>query len=42
LLLSKYTGPDPEVNAGSGIVQGLDFGTPPHPKSVLFGIDVTF
>jgi TonB-linked SusC/RagA family outer membrane protein len=42
LLLSKYTGPDPEVNAGSGIVQGLDFGTPPHPRTVLFGIDLTF
>ncbi|MDR2816233.1 MAG: SusC/RagA family TonB-linked outer membrane protein [Proteiniphilum sp.] len=42
LLLTKYTGPDPEVNAGSGIVQGLDFGTPPHPKTVLFGIDITF
>ncbi|OAV68558.1 Outer membrane cobalamin receptor protein, SusC/RagA family [Bacteroidales bacterium Barb6] len=42
LLLTNYTGPDPEVNAGSGIVQGLDFGTPPHPKTVLFGIDVTF
>ncbi|OAV68903.1 Outer membrane cobalamin receptor protein, SusC/RagA family [Bacteroidales bacterium Barb4] len=42
LLLTDYTGPDPEVNAGSGIVQGLDFGTPPHPKTVLFGIDVTF
>ncbi|MDR3126915.1 MAG: SusC/RagA family TonB-linked outer membrane protein, partial [Tannerellaceae bacterium] len=42
LLLSKYTGPDPEINAGSGIVQGLDFGTPPHPRSVLFGIEVSF
>ncbi|MDR0866237.1 MAG: SusC/RagA family TonB-linked outer membrane protein [Candidatus Symbiothrix sp.] len=42
LLLTKYTGPDPEVNAGSGIVQGLDFGTPPHPKTVIFGIDLTF
>lgn len=42
LLFSKYTGPDPEVNAGDGIVQGLDFGTPPHPTTVLFGIDVTF
>jgi TonB-linked SusC/RagA family outer membrane protein len=42
LLLTGYTGPDPEVNAGSGIVQGLDFGTPPHPQTVLFGIDITF
>ena len=42
LLLTKYTGPDPEVNAGSGIVQGLDFGTPPHPKTLLFGINILF
>jgi TonB-linked SusC/RagA family outer membrane protein len=41
LLFTKYTGPDPEVNAGSGIVQGLDFGTPPHPRTFLFGIDLT-
>jgi TonB-linked SusC/RagA family outer membrane protein len=42
LLLTKYTGPDPEVNSGSGIVQGLDFGVPPHPKSALFGVEVSF
>ncbi|WP_080902568.1 TonB-dependent receptor [Parabacteroides sp. Marseille-P3160] len=42
LLISDYTGPDPEVNAGSGIVQGLDFGTPPQPKTILLGLDVTF
>ncbi|MDR0710827.1 MAG: SusC/RagA family TonB-linked outer membrane protein, partial [Prevotellaceae bacterium] len=42
LLLTKYTGPDPEVNAGSGIVQGLDFGTPPHPKTILLGVNIAF
>jgi TonB-linked SusC/RagA family outer membrane protein len=41
LLLTKYTGPDPEINSGSGIVQGLDFGTPPHPRTVLFGINIS-
>jgi hypothetical protein len=42
LLITNYSGPDPEVNAGSGIVQGLDFGTPPQPKTILFGVDLTF
>ena len=42
LLLTKYTGPDPEVNAGGGIVQGLDFGVPPHPKTILFGVNILF
>jgi len=42
LLLTKYSGPDPEVNSGSGIVQGLDFGTTPQPQTILFGLDVTF
>jgi TonB-linked SusC/RagA family outer membrane protein len=41
LLLTKYSGPDPEVNSGSGIVQGLDFGTTPQPRTILFGIDIT-
>lgn len=42
LLITNYSGPDPEVNAGSGIVQGLDFGTPPQPRTILFGVDLTF
>jgi hypothetical protein len=45
LLLTKYTGPDPEVNVGpdrpNGLVQGLDFGTPPQPVSVVVGINLT-
>jgi TonB-linked SusC/RagA family outer membrane protein len=43
-LLTKYTGPDPEisVNQGnSGNAPGLDQGTPPQPGSVQVGINVT-
>ena len=43
-LLTKYTGPDPEisVNQGnSGNAPGLDQGTPPQPRSVQVGINVT-
>jgi len=44
--ITKYTGPDPEVNVGAdesgGLVQGLDFGTPPQPVSVVVGINLTF
>jgi TonB-linked SusC/RagA family outer membrane protein len=45
LFFTKYTGPDPDANIGgketNGLVQGLDFGTPPQPKSILFGLNVT-
>lgn len=45
LLLTSYSGPDPEVNVGpdrpNGLVQGMDFGTPPQPVSVVFGVNVT-
>ncbi|MDR2963511.1 MAG: TonB-dependent receptor [Bacteroidales bacterium] len=44
-LWSKYSGPDPEVNIDSdsrGLVQGLDFGTPPQPRSFVAGINLTF
>ncbi|MFY0255692.1 SusC/RagA family TonB-linked outer membrane protein [Chitinophaga sp. 30R24] len=41
-LLTKYTGPDPEANVtGIQTVQGLDLGTPPQPRSVQFGLNVT-
>jgi TonB-linked SusC/RagA family outer membrane protein len=44
--LTKYPGPDPEVNVAAdsrnGLVQGLDFGTPPQPVSVVFGINLSF
>jgi hypothetical protein len=43
LLFSKYTGPDPEVSLDSSdLVQGLDFGTPPQPRSIVGGINITF
>jgi TonB-linked SusC/RagA family outer membrane protein len=46
-LLTKYTGPDPDANIGQspgtyGLVQGLDFGTPPAPRSFLLGVNLTF
>jgi TonB-linked SusC/RagA family outer membrane protein len=45
LLLSNYTGPDPEVSLdrdSRSLVQGLDFGTPPQPRSIVGGINLTF
>ena len=42
-LLTKYTGPDPEisVNQGnSGNAPGLDQGTPPQPRSLQVGINI--
>ena len=42
LLLTKYTGPDPEANVTSiQTIQGLDLGTPPQPRSVQFGLNIT-
>ncbi len=45
LTLTKYSGPDPEVNVGAGdaraLVQGMDFGTPPQPISVSIGVNIT-
>lgn len=43
-LLTKYTGPDPEisVNQGNnGNAPGLDQGTPPQPRSIQIGINAT-
>ena len=41
-LLTKYTGPDPEANVtGIQTIQGLDLGTPPQPRTVQFGLNVT-
>ncbi|MDR2466254.1 MAG: TonB-dependent receptor [Prevotellaceae bacterium] len=44
LTLTKYSGMDPEVNqwGDSGAVQGIDWGTYPHCKSFVFGINVEF
>jgi TonB-linked SusC/RagA family outer membrane protein len=42
LTFTKYTGPDPEANVtGLQNVQGLDLGTPPQPRSLQVGINVT-
>jgi TonB-linked SusC/RagA family outer membrane protein len=42
LLLTHYTGPDPEANvSGIQTIQGLDLGTPPQPRTVQFGLNVT-
>lgn len=44
LTWTNYSGMDPEVNqwGGSGAVQGIDWGTYPHSKSFVFGINVDF
>ena len=44
LTLTRYTGMDPEVNqwGNDGAVQGIDWGTYPHSKSFVFGINVEF
>ncbi|MBE7170802.1 MAG: TonB-dependent receptor [Williamsia sp.] len=42
-LISPYTGPDPESSANSNQNQpGIDLGTPPQPRSVQIGLNVTF
>jgi TonB-linked SusC/RagA family outer membrane protein len=42
LLFTNYTGLDPESAASSGQnEQGIDLGTPPQPRSVQFGINVS-
>lgn len=41
-LSKKYQGPDPEVNVTADPnVQGYDLGTPPQPRTVQFGINLT-
>ena len=44
LTVTKYKGMDPEVNqfGNQGAVQGIDWGTYPHSKSFVFGINVEF
>ena len=44
LTITKYSGMDPEVNqwGNSGAVQGIDWGTYPHSKTVVFGVNVEF
>ena len=42
--LTKYTGMDPEVNqwGNSGSVQGIDWGTYPHSRSFVLGVNLEF
>ncbi|WP_066627491.1 SusC/RagA family TonB-linked outer membrane protein [Labilibacter marinus] len=42
--LTDYTGFDPEVNAfgGSNTMKGIDYGTYPQTRNVIFGLNVTF
>lgn len=44
LTLTNYSGMDPEVNqwGNSGAVQGIDWGTYPHSKTVVFGMNIEF
>lgn len=41
---TKYSGYDPEVNyaAAGSLVTGVDYGTYPQPKSIIFGLNLSF
>lgn len=42
-LWTKYKGPDPEVNvSSSSTVLGYDLGTPPIPRTIQVGANITF
>jgi TonB-linked SusC/RagA family outer membrane protein len=42
-LITKYRGPDPEVNvSSSSTVLGYDLGTPPMPRTIQVGANITF
>jgi len=41
LLFTKYRGADPESNIGRDNVQGYDYGTPPQPRTIQFGINAS-
>ncbi|WP_461787621.1 SusC/RagA family TonB-linked outer membrane protein [Pedobacter sp.] len=41
LLFTKYTGADPESNLGTQNIQGYDYDTPPQPRSIQFGLNVS-
>lgn len=45
LLFTKYTGADPETRIERGQnqnIQGYDFASPPTPRSIQLGLNVTF
>ncbi|RYE04712.1 MAG: TonB-dependent receptor, partial [Sphingobacteriaceae bacterium] len=42
-LWTKYKGPDPEINvSSSATVLGYDLGTPPVPRTIQVGANITF
>ena len=41
VTLTKYSGLDPEI-AGTGFDAGIDLGRYPQPKTVIFGLEVSF
>jgi TonB-linked SusC/RagA family outer membrane protein len=40
-IITKYTGSDPESNLGQGNLQGYDYDTPPQPRTIQFGLNLT-
>ncbi len=44
VTFTHYSGMDPEVNqwGNSGAVQGIDWGTYPHCRSYVFGVNIDF
>ncbi|MEO7044019.1 MAG: hypothetical protein ABI091_01840, partial [Ferruginibacter sp.] len=45
LTFTKYSGFDPEVSAfgsSSNVAPGVDFGTYPQTRDIIFGLSVTF
>ena len=44
LTWTKYSGMDPEVNqwGGNGAIQGIDWGTYPHSRSFVVGVNLEF
>lgn len=44
LTLTRYKGMDPEVNqwGDSGAVQGIDWGTYPHSRTIVIGVNLEF
>ncbi len=42
--ITNYSGFDPEVNAygGSNTIRGIDFGTYPQTRNLIFGLNITF
>lgn len=44
LTFTDYSGFDPEVNAfgGNNLVQGVDYGTYPQTRNLIFGLNISF